>query len=40
MNAEDLGSPTEIVMVHFQCADNMVPFKILQRLPTGYLRST
>ena len=39
VNAEDFGSPSEIVMVRFQCAYNIVPLEILQRHPAGYLRS-
>jgi hypothetical protein len=40
VNAEGFGSPTEIVMVYFQRAHTIVSLEILERHPTGYLRST
>ena len=40
VNAECFGSPTEIVMVYFQRAHTIVSLEILERHPTGNLRST
>jgi hypothetical protein len=34
-----LGSLTEIVMVHFQCAHMIVSLQILERRPAGHLHS-
>ena len=39
VNAEGFGSPTEIVMVYFQRAHTIVSLEILERHPTGNLRS-
>lgn len=40
VNAEDFGSPGEIVMVRFKYAyNNIVPFEILQRYPAATLSS-
>ena len=40
VNAGGFGSPTEIVMEYFQRAHSIVSLEILERHPTGYLRST
>jgi hypothetical protein len=40
VNAEGFSSPTEIVMVYFQRAHRIVSLEILERHPTGNLRST
>lgn len=37
VNAEDFGGPTDIVMVRFQSAQDIVPLEIIQGHPAGNL---